>query len=181
MGALQRILFWFFGVIVVLVVISFFLPAKVHVERSASIAASPEIVFSYVNSLSEFNRWSPWSEIDPETEYEFSGPDAGVGSKMSWSSENNNVGSGTQEIVESVQNQHVATSLEFQGQGAGQARWVLTPAGEATEITWEFDTEMGMNPVQRYFGLMMDNLIGAQYEQGLANLKALVEEEHPAG
>jgi hypothetical protein len=34
---------------------------------------------------------------------------------------------------------------------------------------------MGVNPVGRWMGLMMDRWVGADYERGLANLKALVE------
>ena len=34
---------------------------------------------------------------------------------------------------------------------------------------------MGMNPMGRWMGLMMDGMVGADYDQGLANLKALVE------
>jgi hypothetical protein len=32
-----------------------------------------------------------------------------------------------------------------------------------------------MNPIKRYFGLMLDRLLGADYEAGLTALKALVE------
>jgi hypothetical protein len=34
---------------------------------------------------------------------------------------------------------------------------------------------MGGNPVNRYFGVMMDRLVGPDFEAGLANLKALAE------
>lgn len=53
-----------------------------------------EIVFGYVNSFFEFNCWLFWVGIDFEIEYEFSGLDLGVGSRMSWMSEDNNVGFG---------------------------------------------------------------------------------------
>ena len=34
---------------------------------------------------------------------------------------------------------------------------------------------MGARPAGRWLGLMMDNWVGADYERGLSNLKALVE------
>ena len=34
---------------------------------------------------------------------------------------------------------------------------------------------MGGNPVARYVGLMMDGMVGPAYEQGLANLKEILE------
>ena len=40
---------------------------------------------------------------------------------------------------------------------------------------WGFDVELSRNPIERYFGLMFDSMIGADYERGLENLKKLVE------
>ena len=53
----------------------------------------------------------------------------------------------------------------------------LAAADGGTEVTWGFETDLGMNPVGRWMGLMMDSWIGADYEAGLARLKALVEGE----
>lgn len=41
--------------------------------------------------------------------------------------------------------------------------------------TWGFDTDLGMNPIARYFGLVMDSMLGADYEKGLAKLKQVCE------
>jgi len=37
------------------------------------------------------------------------------------------------------------------------------------------ETDIGGNPVGRYVGLMMDGMIGPSYEQGLSDLKAILE------
>lgn len=34
---------------------------------------------------------------------------------------------------------------------------------------------MGNNPIAKYFGLLMDKLIGADFERGLNNLKTVCE------
>jgi len=34
---------------------------------------------------------------------------------------------------------------------------------------------MGGSPVNRYFGLLMDRMVGPDFEGGLTNLKALAE------
>ncbi|WP_377517691.1 hypothetical protein [Microbulbifer taiwanensis] len=46
-------------------------------ERSVTIAKPPQTVFPYVNNLRNFNSWSPWYQLDPNTKYEYSGPDEG--------------------------------------------------------------------------------------------------------
>jgi carbon monoxide dehydrogenase subunit G len=165
------------GLVVTLVVVGIFLPSNSEVSRSTHINATPEKVFSYLNDFKQFNRWSPWARIDPDTQYQFHGPATGVGSKISWSSENQNVGSGSQEITLSLPNKELAVDLEFGGQGSGKAGYVLEPTNGATDITWNFKTEWGFNILGRYMGLMMDDLVGTEYEKGLSNLKQLVESE----
>ena len=177
MGTLTKVLIGFVGILIALVVLSVFLPATAHVERSIVVKASPNEIFPYVNNLKAFNRWSPWFERDPDAQYEFTGPSNGVGMKMKWQSESDRVGSGSQEIVESRAPDFVATRLDFGQQGAANAEWRLEPSNGSTLVVWGFDSELGSNPMSRYFGLMMDSFIGADYEQGLENLKTLVESE----
>ncbi|MEM9428976.1 MAG: SRPBCC family protein [Pseudomonadota bacterium] len=155
---------------------SFLISSDVRVERSIVIEAEPEAVFAHLDSLQAFHAWSPWAARDPEMVTEFSGPDTGVGNRMAWSSDDPQLGSGTQEIVDITPGERVETSVEFDGMGS-TAIWSVAGAGTGTEVSWIFQTDMGMNPIGRYLGLMMDRWIGPDYEEGLANLKSLVEAE----
>jgi effector-binding domain-containing protein len=175
MAAIKKIALVLAGLVVVLVVVAFFLPAKAHVERQTLIQAPKATVFTLVNGYKNFNKWSPWHDLDPNTQYTYSGPAQGVGTKMSWTSQNPNVGSGSQEIIESQPWDLVKTNLDFGAQGTAIAFFRLASEGEATRVIWGFDTDLGNNPVSRYFGLFFDRLIGADYEKGLAALKKLAE------
>lgn len=152
------------------------LPADTHVERSIVIKAEPAKVYSLVNDYREFNKWSPWAAYDPEgTSYEYTGPDTGVGARMSWASEHPNVGVGAQEIVESNPDKMVKSKLMFDGFDApSYASFILEPTDGGTRVTWTFDSEMD-SLLGRYLGLMMDGWVGADYERGLASLKELAE------
>ncbi len=163
------------ALVVAILVVGQLLPSEQHVERSTVIDADPAAVFALINDFREFNRWSPWAEKDPQTEYEFSGPDSGVGSKMAWRSEDPNVGSGEQEIIESQPNTMVKTKLTFDGfDTPSYATFALEEAGNGTRVTWAFDANLD-NLVGRYMGLMMDRWVGADYENGLARLKEVAE------
>ena len=105
----------------------------------------------------------------------YSGPASGVGNRLVWESEHPQVGSGTQEIIASEENSLVRTALDFGAMGTATARFELNPDGEVTELTWGFVTDTGMNPIARWMGLMMDRLVGPDYENGLARLKELIE------
>lgn len=175
MRALRTILLLLVLVVAGLGLGAYLLPRNVVVERSASIAAPPSDVFPLVNSLRRAAEWSPWFGRDPEMEVAFSGPDEGVGATMAWSLDDPAVGSGRQEIVESVPGERVVSALDFGGMGTARAWFDLVPEGSGTRVTWGLDSDMGMSPVGRWMGVMMDRWVGADYERGLENIRRIAE------
>ncbi len=166
--------------LVLLVVIGLMLPDAARVERATVINASPENVFPYINSMRRFHTWSPWTDLDPNTEYRFTGPESGVGSRMDWASGTAEVGQGSQEIIASDPPNSVLTRLVFGDAGEGSAVFELTPEGRGTRVNWRFETKFGWDLFGRYVGLMLDAMIGTAYEKGLATLKQHVETGDPA-
>jgi carbon monoxide dehydrogenase subunit G len=51
----------------------------------------------------------------------------------------------------------------------------LEPAGSGTVVTWTQKGDVGGNPLKHYLAAAMDRMVGPDFEQGLANLKALAE------
>ncbi len=51
----------------------------------------------------------------------------------------------------------------------------LKPSGKRTKVTWYFTAEFGNNPFSRWFGLLLDAMVGSDFERGLEKLGALVE------
>lgn len=176
MRFLLRVLIALVVVVAVLAAASFLLPREIAVARDITINAPPSAVFPHVNNLKKFEEWSPWAKIDPNVTFEYTGPEQGVGQKVSWSSDMPDVGTGSQEIVESVENQRVRTALDFGDHGTANAVFKLEPSGdEATKVVWGFTTDSGYNPMMRWMGLMMDKWVGEKYDEGLGNLKKMVE------
>jgi hypothetical protein len=62
---------------------------------------------------------------------------------------------------------------EFGMQSKGLLR--IVPDGAGVRVSWTNEGDMGSNPLNRWFGLMMDRLVGPDFEGGLANLKRLAE------
>lgn len=175
MRLIKRVILVLLAIVLILVGVSYLLPGKTEVSRSITIDAPASEIFPYVNSMQETEKWSPWLSRDPETKLSYSGPDAGVGNTLNWSSDHPQVGTGSQEIVESVDDQLVKTALDFGPMGTASASFVLQPDGSQTQVTWGFLSELGLNPMSRWMGLMMDRWVGGDYERGLENLKSLVE------
>ncbi|MCK8464582.1 SRPBCC family protein [Aliiroseovarius sp. S1339] len=160
---------------IVLVAIAFLLPSEVSVSRTTVIAAPADDIFPHVNSMQATQDWSPWLSRDADVELVYEGPEQGVGNTLRWMSDQPDVGNGIQVITASTENERVETALDFGPQGLANAYIDLEPVDGGTQVTWGFDTKLGMNPMARWMGLMFDGWIGKDYEVGLANLKALVE------
>ena len=175
MRILKRLVITLIFIIVLLVAIAYVLPREVSTERTVVIEAPAAEIFPHINSLKANEAWSPWLHRDPNAVLVYEGPEAGVGSKLTWASDNRNVGNGSNIITASEPDRRVDTAMDFGDMGTAVAWITLDPASEGTEVTWGFSTDMGMNPVSRWMGLMMDNWVGADYQDGLNRLKALVE------
>ena len=85
------------------------------------------------------------------------------------------VGNGTQEITQSTPGVRVAISLVIGKMGPSVAVFDLTTEELGTRVEWSLTSDMGMNPVGRWMGLMMDRWVGPDFETGLAHLKAQAE------
>ncbi len=177
----MKFLKWFLivlvSLVVVLAVIGFFLPKSVEVQRSIVIGSNKDSVFTSINSMQRFNEWSPWYVMDPNAKYEYSGPTDGEGNKMSWDSQDPNLGKGTLEIIESQYPSMIKTELFFgDDPNPGYAVFDIEEITYTqTRVTWTFSADFGNNIIGRYMGLMMDGMIGPTYEDGLRNLKNKLE------
>lgn len=168
-----------YGIAVAVIIVvggGYLIPENTTVSRSIEIKAPPEKVFAIVGTLKRFNEWSPWADIDPNAKYTFEGPETGVGQKMSWQSDNPEVGKGSQTIVEITDGSRVVSDIDFEGMGDARA-WIDVGASEGgSHVKWEFSAKSS-GVLERWLSLMYDKWIGADYEKGLGRLKALAEKE----
>lgn len=180
MKTLKRIGLGFFGLLVLLVLVAFLLPGKMHVERSLVIKAGAEPVFNQVNTLKNWEKWSPWHQMDSTMQVSYQGPAAGTGASYSWVGEQ--MGTGSLEIRESKPNQQILTALHFGGMGTSYATYTFEPVAEGTKVTWAMDSDAKDAPwtwyvPSKYFSLFMGDLLGKDFEKGLNSLKQVVESQ----
>jgi len=179
MKALKKILLVLGILVLLIIVIGFCLPSKVRVERSVVIKAPANMAFDQVNTLKNWEGWSPWHHIDPKMQLTYSGPASGSGASYTWKSDNKKVGNGILTITASNPDSLVKTDMDFMDHGKGSADFTFTKVPEGTKVTWGMNSDMGMNPIARYFGAMMDKMVGSDFEKGLNNMKEVVEKMPP--
>ena len=167
------------GLLVVLIAVlagvGMLLPREVTVERWTQINAPAEEIYPLVANLKSNEAWSPWASLDPDATYTYNDIAEGVGATMAWASESPDVGNGSMEITQATANEALTVALDFGDMGGGTAFWEFEEAAGTTTATWRLQADMGAGPIGRWLGLKMDDWVGADYERGLSNLKALVE------
>ena len=163
------------GIILLVVLISFFLPRKIHVERSLEMKATPEAAFALVNNLKAWEEWSPWHKIDTNAVMTYSEVAEGPNSFYTWSSEDKHVGHGKLTVLETKEPEFIKTQLNFEDMDPSYAEFHFEKTADGVKVTWTMDSDVGYNPIGKFFGLMMDKMIGPDYEKGLANMKEIAE------
>ncbi len=173
MKILKRIVVAVLGIALLLVLGSFFLPSAWKVERAVTIQAPPAAVFPYVNSLKRWPDWTIWYEREPGIQAVYEGPEAGVGAVSRWQGKD---GAGEMRILESRPDQAMRYELSFNhGEFKLQGEFLLTSDGPATLVTWKTGGDVGLNPLGRYFALLLDRWTGRDFEQSLLKLKDKLE------
>jgi hypothetical protein len=87
-------------------------PSSYHVERSASMAAPPEVVYAQVADFHAWAAWSPWEHLDPQMQRTYDGAPSGVGAIYAWTG-NIKVGQGKMTITDAQPAQNVGIKLDF--------------------------------------------------------------------
>lgn len=160
-------------VVLLLVLAAFFLPRQYRVERSLAFKSEPAAILAPCADLREWRKWGVWYQRDPGIKTTYSEPATGVGSWVSWESKQE--GNGKMTITELTPNK-VTYTLEFPDFGMKSTGVMeVVPAEGGYKLTWSDEGDLGMNPINRWFGLMLDKFIGTDFETGLANLKRLVD------
>jgi uncharacterized protein YndB with AHSA1/START domain len=151
-------------------------PASFRIERSTSIKAPPERIFSLLNSFHQWERWSPWEKVDPAIKRTYSGSESGRGAIYAWQG-NKNIGQGRMEIIESTPNSRLVIKIDFLKpfEAHNTVEFTLAPQGDSTVVTHAM---FGPSPfISKVMGLLfnMEKMVGPKFEEGLASVKALAE------
>ena len=151
-------------------------PSTMDVRRSTSIQAPPDRIYPLIEDFHNWGSWSPWEKLDPAMKKTFSGATRGRGAIYEWDG-NNKVGAGRMEITETTAPSRITVRLDFirPMRNEGTTLFTIEPSGASSTVAWRMTGPVPFP--SKVFGLFvnLDALIGKDFEEGLANLKALAE------
>lgn len=153
-------------------------PDTFRVTRATSIKAPPEKIFALINDFHQWRSWSPYENKDPTLKRAFSGAASGKGAVYEWEG-NKDVGKGRMEIADTSPPSKVTIKLDFftPFEAHNSVEFTLAPAGDSTHVTWDMQGPAPFfSKIMQVF-IDMDNMVGKDFETGLANLKTIAEKK----
>lgn len=153
-------------------------PDTFEIRRTILVEAPPEKVYAVLEDFDRAKEWSPYEQKDPNLKRERSGPAKGKGAIYRFQG-NKDAGTGTIEVIDAVPPNRVTLRLDMTEPMAVSNRvdYIVAPAAGASQsrVTWAMSGAMPY--IAKVFSIFldMDKIVGKDFEQGLANLKAVVE------
>ena len=151
-------------------------PDTFRVQRSAAIKAPPEKIFPLIDDFRRWGAWSPYEHKDPAMKRTYSATTSGRGAVYEWEGDKN-VGSGRMTMTDTSPPSKVFIELDMLKPFAAsnKVEFTLVPNGGETNVTWEMQGGVPYFAKIIHVFFNMDQMVGKDFEAGLANLKANAE------
>ncbi|MBX5438887.1 MAG: SRPBCC family protein [Thermoflavifilum sp.] len=180
---LKFLLIILIGFCVFVFLFSLFLPSVGHTERAGAIAAPLDTVMVRLTDVHHLARWMQgWStdSVDQSLEFQFPGEGQPC---FSWLHRGLSQRRGSFCITHIIPRRQVDYRMDMPGLPPITGHFVLAPAldGQHTWIKWTMDLHLGWWPWWKYYGVMLDRLVGPGMEHALGSLKADCEQADTMG
>jgi hypothetical protein len=159
-------------VAVLFVVVALILPSSRHLSEDIETNRKMTIVYDTLNSPRRLKDWNPIALRDPKMQWQFSGPDTGVGATASYKSAV--VGDGSWKITRSEPGKLVEYAVTDNSSGTNKkVTFLLKPTGRNNrnvQITQTYDVDYGFDIMGRYRGMYVSRNVGDVVKVGLNKL-----------
>jgi hypothetical protein len=158
-----------------LVVVGLFLSQHYDVSRTITVRASKARIHALCDDLTVWDSWAPWATADKTMVTKLGDKTHGVGANQTWKGDS---GEGRLVFTKSDPNEGIAYDMVFvQGEKEVPAKSEMryTANGDAVDVTWRIEGEMGLPVVGGYLALFASSMIGPMFDTGLHGLKSRAE------
>jgi hypothetical protein len=161
-------------IIAIPLIVALFVKKEYTVERSVTIDKPKSDVFNFVRYLKNQDRYSKWVNLDPAMKKEFRGTDGQPGFVYAWDG-NSKAGQGEQEI-KGIGDGRLDVEVRFIRPFESVAQAPMTTeelSPTQTRVKWAMKGKSSYP--MNFMNLFMDGMIGGDLEEGLTNLKRVME------
>lgn len=177
MKALKLTIAAFGAFFAVLLIISFFLSSHYEVKRTISIKSPIDSIEYKILNLKEWPNWTVWNaKNDTTMKISFGAKTYGVGSTMKWKGEL--MGNGELALLTYQPGKYIDYSMNLMNDGFKiNGRFLFDIKNDVTTVTWIDSGDLGSNPLNKYFSLIVDGFFGKDLENSLSTLKHSLEKK----
>ncbi|MFC0135334.1 polyketide cyclase [Massilia eurypsychrophila] len=173
---IKKIALGVLAIIVLILGLAAMQPDSFEVRRSIAVKAPPEKIAPLLTDFRQWASWSPWEKLDPNMKRTFTGAPSGKGAVYEWEG-NSDVGKGRMEIIDASTPAKTVVKLAFLEpvESHSTTEFTLTPQGDTTTVTWNMHGPMPFLSKLMTVFMNMDDMIGKDFDKGLAQLKTAAE------
>jgi len=178
MNIIKFVLIGVASIVVLLLIVALFTKKNYGVIREVTINKPKSVVFEYVKLLKNQENFSVWASKDPEMKKVYHGTDGTVGFVSAWDSKMKDVGKGEQEILKIVAEDRIDYELRFIEPFASTSSANFTfeaVSNMETKVNWGFTGRMKYPMNLFLLATDMEGMIGKDFQDGLNNLKGILE------
>jgi uncharacterized damage-inducible protein DinB len=180
MKLLKYLLLLLLIIIVIPLVLALFVDKDYQMKREAVINVSNEKAFDYIKFLKNHDNFNVWAQQDTLLNPTFTGTDGVVGFVYKWDSDNPEVGKGEQEIMAIEEGERIDYQLRFVEPMKSTAEAYMrvdSLADDTSKVEWGFEGHLDYPINVMLLVVNMEDLLGEDLEQGLDNLKEILESQ----
>lgn len=150
--------------------------AEFRVSRECNIAASPQRIYSLINDLRAWQKWSPWEGLDDALMRTYSDPSSGVGATYEWSG-NKKAGAGHMRIAESSP-ERIIVDLTFTAPFESENTCIFDIAsrGDKTNVRWTMTGPQSAMQRILFTVMRMNAQVAKEFDKGLSQLEDAARE-----
>ncbi|MBT8124719.1 MAG: SRPBCC family protein [Gammaproteobacteria bacterium] len=145
-------------------------------SRTETISSTAAHIHEYVGDLNKWQTWTAWKGEDPEIAITIGERTTGIGASQSWTDKH---GGGSLTFTSWSPEKGIEYDLFFQG-GKYKSKSAIkydTSSQTRTRVHWTLEGDMSMPIIGGYFALFMNYSIGKMFQDGLNQLKTIVEQD----
>ena len=167
--------------IVLVLLAAVFVRKDYSVERQVTLNKPKKMVFDYVKYLKNQGKYSVWAKIDPNMKTEYRGTDGTVGFVSAWDSQVRDAGKGEQEITGIDDGKRIDYEIRFYKpmKSTDNAYMSFENVNDSvTNVKWVFYGKVKYPMNLSLLFMNMDAMLGKDLENGLGNLKTILENKN---
>lgn len=172
---MKKVLYVILGLVAVYLILCLVGKSESKVERSIEVNASADVTKAAIADHKVFyEKWSPWTEKDPQMKVSYEGEVGKPGHKMSWESDKKEVGKGSM-TLNAFNGDSIIQTLHFDDYGDSKIYHIVKEENGKTNITWGMQSKTPFMFRGMMMFMDMEGMIAPDFEKGLSKLKAYVE------